>query len=100
MEAPNEAVRNIVGGVTSARLGASGAGGQGAPRGGKGGVVGVGGEGPTVTAGTAGGGNGKIHVESTKGPITLNGDVEAIGSAGGDVNATAGNGGFGTREGG
>jgi hypothetical protein len=76
---------------TSARRGASGKGGKGAPHGGNGGVVG---------AGTAGGGNGKIDIESEFGPITLNGNVSATGSAGGDVTAKAGDGGFGTDSGG
>ena len=79
------------GGGTSAQNGTAGNGGDGGAKGGAGGVVG---------AGTAGGAGGTITLTSMKGGITLNGDVRATGSAGGDVNGTAGNGGNGSLKGG
>ena len=78
------------GGSTSARQGSSGPGGDGGRKGGMAGIVGD---------GTAGGGGGTIEITSSKGNIMLNGNVIAIGTKGGDVNATAGAGGSGTDKG-
>jgi hypothetical protein len=49
--------------------------------------------------GTAGGRGGTIGIVSMYGMVTLNGDVVATGSSGGDVSATAGAGGFGKDKG-
>jgi hypothetical protein len=80
------------GGLTSARKGTSGDGGDGGPHGGNGGAVGAG----TQTAAD----RGAIDIESEHGDITLDGNVQATGSTGGDVNARSGNGGFGVMNGG
>ncbi len=55
--------------------------------------------GGSVGSGTAGGAGGEINLTS-RGKLTLNGDVRANGSAGGDIYAMAGNGGFGALQGG
>lgn len=81
---------SAVGGNTSAQQGKAGDGGKGGVRGGVGGSIG---------GGTAGGRGGTVDIESQFGPITLNDDLNANGSAGGAVNAKAGNGGSGTIKG-
>lgn len=68
-------------GKTSSQLGTAGDGGAGGRKGGAGGTVG---------AGAAGGAGGSIALKSEYGDITLNGDVRAIGSAGGHVDGLAG----------
>ena len=88
----------------SARQGSAEKGGEGGIRGGAGGTIGMpkNNKEPKKTlppVGTKGGRGGTIGIVSAYGGITLSGDVEAIGSSGGDVSATAGAGGFGMTKG-
>src|SRR5262249_32270879 len=74
------------GGKSSAQQVIGGDGGNGGKKGGAGANIG---------SGTIGGAGGTIEMSCKNGSITLNGDVRANGSAGGDVNGKAGRGGDG-----
>jgi hypothetical protein len=90
---------SAVGGGTSAMLGQGGIGGMGTGANSKGGQGGSIGSEDERIGGTAGGAGGTITVSSASGPVEINGDVLATGSAGGNnngnTNLNAGNGGSG-----